>query len=61
MGPQVSRREGDLPLVLLEAASPREEARLIARQIETLVGGLDHRSLEDDEPALPGPGIPRGL
>ena len=47
-GPQVSRREGDLPLVLLEAASPREEARLIARQIEALVGGLDHRSLEDD-------------
>ena len=47
-GPQVSRREGELPLVLLEAASPREEARFIARQIEALVGGLDHRSLEDD-------------
>ena len=47
-GPQVSRREGDLPLVLLEAASPREEARLIAQQIEALVGGLDQQSLEDD-------------
>jgi DNA helicase-2/ATP-dependent DNA helicase PcrA len=46
-GPQVSRQEGDRPVVLLEAASPREEALSIARQIEGLVGGLDHRSLED--------------
>ncbi|MFZ2089962.1 MAG: UvrD-helicase domain-containing protein [Desulfobaccales bacterium] len=46
-GPQVSRRQGDLPLVLLEAASPQEEARTIARLIEALVGGLDHQSLED--------------
>ena len=34
-------------MVLLEAASPQEEALAIARQIEALVGGLDHRSLED--------------
>ena len=47
-GPQVSRREGDQPVVLLEFASPQEEALAIARRLETLVGGLDHRSLEDD-------------
>jgi DNA helicase-2/ATP-dependent DNA helicase PcrA len=46
-GPQVSRRAGDLPVVLLEAASPQGEARVIARQIEALVGGLDHRALDD--------------
>jgi DNA helicase II / ATP-dependent DNA helicase PcrA len=46
-GPQVSRREGDSPVVLLEAATPQAEALAIARQIETLVGGLDHQSLED--------------
>ncbi len=46
-GPEVSRREGDRPVVLIEAASPQEEALAIARQIEALVGGLDHRSLED--------------
>jgi DNA helicase-2/ATP-dependent DNA helicase PcrA len=43
----VSRREGDRPVVLLEAASPQEEGRIIARHIEDLVGGLDHRSLDD--------------
>jgi DNA helicase-2/ATP-dependent DNA helicase PcrA len=48
-GPQVSRRQGDRPVLLLEAASPQEEARLIARHIEDLVGGLDHRSLEDHQ------------
>jgi len=46
-GPRISRRPGDLPVVLLEASSPQEEARLIARQIEALVGGLDHQSLEN--------------
>ncbi len=46
-GPQVSRREGDRPVVLLEAASPQEEGQIIARCIEALVGGLDHRSLDD--------------
>ncbi len=46
-GPSVSRRTGDRPVVLLEAASPREEAHLIAREIERLVGGLSHRALED--------------
>ena len=46
-GPQVSRREGDLPLVLLEAASPREEARLIA-QADRGPGGR------------PGPPVPGG-
>lgn len=46
-GPALSRREGDRPVALLEAASPQQEALAIARQIEILVGGLDHRSLED--------------
>jgi DNA helicase-2/ATP-dependent DNA helicase PcrA len=47
-GPKVSRRAGDRPVVLLETATPAEEALAIARHIEALVGGLDHRSLEDD-------------
>jgi DNA helicase II / ATP-dependent DNA helicase PcrA len=47
MGPRVSRREGDSPVVLIEAATPQAEALAIARQIEALVGGLDHQSLED--------------
>jgi superfamily I DNA/RNA helicase len=34
-------------VALLEAASPAQEALAIARLIETLVGGLDHRALED--------------
>jgi DNA helicase II / ATP-dependent DNA helicase PcrA len=46
-GPQVSRVAGDSPVVLLEAANPQAEALAIARQIEALVGGLDHQSLED--------------
>jgi len=46
-GPAVSRRDGDRPVALLEVASPEQEALAIARLIETLVGGLDHRSLED--------------
>lgn len=46
-GPEASRRGGDQPVVLLEAASPLEEAQTIAREIERLVGGLSHRSLED--------------
>jgi len=46
-GPTLSRREGDRPVALLEAASPAQEALAIARLIETLVGGLDHRALED--------------
>jgi DNA helicase II / ATP-dependent DNA helicase PcrA len=47
-GPRVSCRAGERPVVLLEAATPSEEALAIARHIETLVGGLDHRSLDDD-------------
>lgn len=43
----VSRRPGDLPVVLLEEASPAAEARAIAREIDMLVGGLSHRTLED--------------
>lgn len=46
-GPAISCREGDRPVALLEAASPQQEALAIARHIETLVGGLDHRSLDD--------------
>ena len=47
-GPRVSRRQGDLPVALLEAASPESEALAVARRIEALVGGLDSQSLEDD-------------
>jgi DNA helicase II / ATP-dependent DNA helicase PcrA len=43
----VSRRPGDLPVILLEAATAAGEARAIARQIDRLVGGLSHRTLED--------------
>jgi DNA helicase-2/ATP-dependent DNA helicase PcrA len=46
-GPRVSRREGGEPPVLLTARDEREEARLIAREIEHLVGGLTHKALED--------------
>lgn len=46
-GPQVSRVAGDSPVALIESANPQAEALAIARQIEALVGGLDHQSLED--------------
>jgi DNA helicase-2/ATP-dependent DNA helicase PcrA len=46
-GAMVSRQPGDLPVVLVEEASPGAEARAIAREIEKLVGGLSHRGLED--------------
>ncbi len=45
--PRRSRRPGNAPVVLWEAATPKEEARGIALAIEQLVGGLSHRSLED--------------
>ena len=45
--PMVSRRPGDLPVVLREAGSTAGEARVIAREIDRLVGGLSHRTLED--------------
>jgi DNA helicase-2/ATP-dependent DNA helicase PcrA len=45
--PLISRRAGDLPVVLLEESSPAGEARAIAREIEKLVGGFSHRTLED--------------
>jgi len=45
--PMVSRQAGDLPVVLLEAGSAAAEARIIAREIENLVGGMSHRTLED--------------
>jgi DNA helicase-2/ATP-dependent DNA helicase PcrA len=45
--PTVTHQPGAEPLVLLEAANPAEEARLIAREIEKLVGGLSHLGLED--------------
>jgi DNA helicase-2/ATP-dependent DNA helicase PcrA len=60
-GPQVSRRAGDRPVVLLEAASPQEEALAIARHIEALVGGLDHRSLEDDSLRYQEPAVEVGF
>jgi DNA helicase-2/ATP-dependent DNA helicase PcrA len=60
-GPQVSRRAGDRPVVLLEAASPQEEALAIARHIEALVGGLDHRSLEDDRLRYQDPAVEVGF
>jgi DNA helicase II / ATP-dependent DNA helicase PcrA len=60
-GPQVSRREGDWPVVLLEAPSPQEEALAIARQIEVLVGGLDHQSLEDHRLRYQDPAVEVGF
>ncbi len=45
--PMVSRRAGDLPVALLEEGSAVSEARAIAREIEKLLGGLSHRTLED--------------
>lgn len=44
----ISRRAGNQPLVLLEAASERAEAEQLARQIECLVGGTSHLALEDE-------------
>jgi DNA helicase-2/ATP-dependent DNA helicase PcrA len=61
VGPRVSRRDGDRPVVLLEAATPAEEAQAIARHIETLVGGLDHRSLEDDRLRYQDPAVEVGF
>jgi DNA helicase-2/ATP-dependent DNA helicase PcrA len=60
-GLQVSRRAGDRPVVLLEAASPQEEAHVIARHIETLVGGLDHQSLEDHRLRYQDPAVEVGF
>jgi DNA helicase II / ATP-dependent DNA helicase PcrA len=60
-GPALSRREGDRSVALLEAASPQQEALAIARQIETLVGGLDHRSLEDYRLRYQDPGVAVGF
>jgi DNA helicase-2/ATP-dependent DNA helicase PcrA len=45
--PMISRRAGVLPVGLLEASSATTEARAIAREIEKLVGGFSHRTLED--------------
>ncbi len=42
-----THQPGREPLVLLEAANPAAEALLIAREIERLVGGLSHLTLED--------------
>jgi DNA helicase-2/ATP-dependent DNA helicase PcrA len=44
---RITHQAGDQPLVLLTAATPGAEARVIAREIEKLVGGLSHYSLED--------------
>lgn len=48
VGPEVSHRTGDRPVLLLEASSPQAEARIIAREIERLVGGFSHRALENE-------------
>ena len=40
---------GDQPLLLLERATEAAEAQAIAREIEKLVGGLSHLSLENAE------------
>jgi DNA helicase-2/ATP-dependent DNA helicase PcrA len=45
--PLHTRQNGDQPVVLLEATTPRGEALSIARQIEALVGGLSHYGLKD--------------
>jgi DNA helicase-2/ATP-dependent DNA helicase PcrA len=45
--PLVTHQTGDLPVVLLTAATPGAEARAIAREIEKLMGGLSHYGLED--------------
>jgi len=42
----VTHRWGTRPVELLEEATPEAEARAIAREIEALVGGLSHLSLE---------------
>lgn len=47
-GPAVSRCPGNRPVVLIEASSPQAEAQAIAREIDRLVGGLSHRSLEQE-------------
>ncbi|HEY9073295.1 MAG TPA: ATP-dependent helicase, partial [Desulfobaccales bacterium] len=46
-GAMLTHQSGDLPLLLLEAANPEAEARLIAKEIGKLVGGLSHLALED--------------
>lgn len=43
----LTRGSGDLPVRLLEESSAGAEARAIAREIEKLVGGFNHLSLED--------------
>jgi DNA helicase-2/ATP-dependent DNA helicase PcrA len=45
--PLRTHQAGDLPVVLLTAATPGAEARAIAREIEKLMGGLSHYGLED--------------
>jgi DNA helicase II / ATP-dependent DNA helicase PcrA len=45
--PLRTHQAGEAPVVLLTAATPAAEARLIAREIEKLVGGLSHYGLED--------------
>ncbi|MCL6621246.1 MAG: UvrD-helicase domain-containing protein [Syntrophobacterales bacterium] len=43
--PEVSRRRGEAPLLLLEAATPLGEARAVAGAIEAVVGGFRHHTL----------------
>jgi DNA helicase-2/ATP-dependent DNA helicase PcrA len=53
--PVWTHQSGDQPLLLLEAATPEVEARLIAKEIEKLVGGLSHLALEDHTLRHQGP------
>ncbi len=46
-GPMITHQGGAEPLMLLETASEEAEARVIAKEIEKLVGGLTHYALED--------------
>ena len=57
----MTHQAGDRPVVLLTAATPGAEARLIAREIEKLVGGLSHYGLEDAQVRHQAPGEKAGF
>lgn len=52
--PEISRRAGEAPPLLLEAATPEGEAKGIAGAIEALVGGFRHQSLPRENLAVAG-------
>jgi ATP-dependent DNA helicase UvrD/PcrA len=59
--PLHTRKAGNQPVILLEAATARGEALAIAHQIEALVGGLSHYGLEDAQVRHQGPGEKAGF